>query len=226
MYWSQGADDPNMPDLNKRCVSKWKELNSDWEINILDEGSIKDYIPKYFDILGEAKHKRNLVAKSELIRLLLLEKYGGVWSDASVYPMEPLSTFVPKILNETGFFAYRFMKRIHRREIASWFLMTSKPSHSLINHWAREFTNDFLNCGEKWNTGKTGEEVKDPSNYFEVHAALTRLYDNYEEIRKTIDGMVQISEHIPHSRLAEWQKPIDSYMYKRPILKNANIKEA
>lgn len=21
MYWSQGADDPNMPDLNKRCLS-------------------------------------------------------------------------------------------------------------------------------------------------------------------------------------------------------------
>jgi len=216
MCWFQGENDTGMPPLNQECIKKWRQLNPGWQVNILSNKTIANYVPKYFDIIKESKFDRNLVAKSELIRLLLLNQYGGIWADASVYPMLPLDHFIYNILNDTGFFAYRFKKRSYRREIASWFLAANSQRHYLIKAWLDEFIDDFLFGPLDWNTGKIRGNVVNPSKYFEAHKALTRLYDRDDRIKYTIDNMVQIDEKIPHSALSDWSNRLPSYLYKRP----------
>jgi mannosyltransferase OCH1-like enzyme len=55
--------------------------------------------------------KRSFAYQSDLLRLLLLNKYGGVWADASLIPTTPLNTIIIKE---------------KCRETVSWFLTTNK----------------------------------------------------------------------------------------------------
>ena len=206
MCWFQGED--NLNGLNKKCVSRWKELNPDWQVNILSDQTISDYVSEYFDIVNNSRLKRSPQAKSDLLRILLLSKYGGVWVDASVYPMLPLSNFYNKIVNDTGFFAYRFIPRggygSRLCETSSWFLCVTKKNHYLIEKWKESFIKNFINY-KKW-------------PYYTFHETLTYLYDADEKIKHIINNMVQVSEKIPHSAMGpQYAHRIeDSFVYKRP----------
>ena len=48
MCWFQGNND--MPELNRICIRRWKELNPDWNVIILNYDNIKEYVPKFFKI--------------------------------------------------------------------------------------------------------------------------------------------------------------------------------
>ena len=45
MCWFLGEDHPSMPTLNRECIKRWKQLNTDWQINVLSDETIKDYVP-------------------------------------------------------------------------------------------------------------------------------------------------------------------------------------
>lgn len=212
MSWLQGLCDPHIPKLNLDCINRWKDLNPDWKVNILSNKTIVDYVPEYFEIIKNSP-KRLPQACSDLVRILLLSKYGGVWVDASVYPMKPLSDFYHDIVNESGFFSYRFIPRgsydaRKMCETVSWFLCTNQPNHYLIEAWKEQFIKRFKTYNE-W-------------PYFTFHETLTFLYDNDMKIKKTINEMVEINEQIPHSAQHRWKDRIESYMYKRPVLDQIN----
>lgn len=206
MCWFQG-EDAEMPRLNRVCIDRWKKLNTDWQVNILSKETISDYVPEYDDIVKNSPY-RSLAAKSDLLRILLLSKFGGVWADASLYPMLPLEDFIPDIINDVGFFTYRFMRRSlskrGNRETVSWFLCVDRANHPLINLWKKAFVDKFQNL-KKW-------------KYFAFHEALCELYDNDNQVKFIIDNMIQISEAIPHSAVRDWKKRKNSYVYKRPNL--------
>jgi len=202
--WFQGANDPNMPGLNKKCIERWKNFNKNHEVIILDNESISKYSPEYFKIIKQSP-TRTLAAKSDLLRILLLSKFGGTWVDSSVYPMMPLSDFYDNIVNETGFFSYRFNPRSLNRETVSWFLCVEHPSNYIIKAWRDKFIYYFKESSS-W-------------TYFKFHETLSELYDTDHKVKSTINQMVQISEKAPHSAtgLYNWGDRKTSYMYKRPV---------
>lgn len=209
MCWFQGEDHSGMPELNRNCIKRWKELNTDWKVNVVSAATIPNYVPEYFDIVKNSP-RRSFPAKSDLLRILLLSKFGGIWVDASVYPMLPLKDFTPDILNDVGFFTYRFIPRSlsekGNRETVSWFLCVDRANHPLINLWKESFVEKFKNF-RKW-------------KYYTFHETLAELYDSDPEVKLTIDNMVQIDQSIPHSAWMNWNNRKDSYVYKRPNFQN------
>jgi hypothetical protein len=208
MCWFQGESDSSLPPLNRECIKRWRELNPDWKVNVLSQRTISNYIPEFFDIV-KISPWRSFAAQSDLLRLLLLEKYGGVWVDASAYPMIPLSDFYDKIVNNTGFFTYRFFPRrvsfkVGHRETVSWFICVDKPNHYIIEKWKTKFITEFKN-NKHW-------------KYFTFHETLTDLYGEDRRVKYIIENMIQISADIPHSAIPNWENRKDSYMYKRPKL--------
>lgn len=213
MCWFQGIDDKSIPELNQLCIKKWKELNPDYNVNILTNGTISDYVPEYFEIIKNSPPRAN-PAKSDLLRILLLSKYGGVWVDASVYPVLPLSEYYHDIVNQTGFFTYRFKPRSidkHKgdRETVSWFLCADKPSHYLIESWKIKTVENFK--FKQW-------------KFYKFHETLCHLYDEDERVKHIIDNMTQLDATIPLSACkgtgGNWETRLKpSYMYKRPVLK-------
>lgn len=70
-------------------------------------------------------------AKSNLVRIALLHRYGGVWADATTFPVQPLDTWIDAHC-ATGFFA--FDKPVPQRPLATWFL-AAHPGNSLLGKW-------------------------------------------------------------------------------------------
>lgn len=217
MCWFQGIDDKSMSKLNQLCFKKWKELNSDYCVNILTHDTISDFVPEYFEIVKNSPN-RSFASKSDLLRILLLSKFGGTWADASVYPMKPLSEFLSEVLNDTGFFAYRtFQYSIKDCVTSSWFLVVDKKEHYLVERWKSEFIRKFM-ADNEW--------PSNPGNirngYFTFHNTLAELYTSDQKIRDIIDNMVQIDTKIPHSARHNRKKEV-SFVYKRPDIEYVNI---
>jgi hypothetical protein len=211
MCWFQGETDKNMPLLNQECIKRWKTLNPDWEVKVLSEDTISDYVPEFFDVKSKNGKLHPPNVRANLLRKMLLSKYGGMWVDASLYPMIPVSEFYDKIVNETQFFSYRFFPRKEDkdgiREIENWFLVAKEPHNYLLDVWLEEYKKFISSVGPK--------QSRRP--FYRDHMTLCELYDTDEKIKYIVDNMIQISEEIPHSRRKpDDRKVYESFVYKRP----------
>ena len=223
MAWLQGEEDESLPPLNKTCIQRWRNLNPTWDVNILSEETISDYVPEYWDIIKSSPNahwrrwgrRARSAHKTDLLRLLLLDKYGGVWADASLYPRLPLDDFWKEIMNETGFFAYRYLPRSYgpmgRRDTCVFFLCSDGPNNYLIRRWKENFTDAFrLPHKDKHNKGRG-------FIYFTMAQTLCDLYDSDPKVKDIMDNMVLLKHDPVHSALANWkERNLSSYMYKRP----------
>ncbi len=102
MMWLQGLE--QAPPLVKQCYASWKALNPDWKIVFLDETNFREYVDDLEIILGDNKGAQ-IQARSDIIRISLLAKYGGVWIDATCFCRAPLDSWLPEYAR-SGFFAF------------------------------------------------------------------------------------------------------------------------
>lgn len=137
MLWLQGED--KAPFIVKHCIASWRRENPDWELIVLDQSKIHDYIS--LDIPRENFEAMDLVKQSDLIRLLLLEQHGGVWADATVFCMKSLNDWIYDCL-ESGFFA--FHQPGPDRVISTWFLASHK-NNALCAEFRKRFQSFFTN---------------------------------------------------------------------------------
>jgi len=160
ILWFQGIE--HAPDLVKRCVDSWKKHNSNWNIIFIDNANIKDYIcvNDYIDV--ENKHIE-LCHLSDIIRGLLLQKYGGVWADATTFCNKPLDDWLPFHMNE-GFFV--FEKPCPERIISNWFIYAEKDSY-IMNTWS-DATIDYY------------REHDHAEDYFIHHSLFAQLHHSDE----------------------------------------------
>lgn len=82
--WFQGIE--QAPDLVKACVESAGRTMSDREIILLTEENLEQYV-EFPDYIMEKRNKGIIPPAqfSDLLRLELLCKYGGLWIDATVY---------------------------------------------------------------------------------------------------------------------------------------------
>jgi len=181
MFWDKGEN--NIKDkYNKLCVEYWRKLNPDWKVNVLDDTTVSKFIP---DIVNYDHLTVQL--KSDLIRVKLLNKYGGVWADASTLPMKRLTGNIDNITRDDVFF-YRYFKRCHKTNIyvSSWFIVAKQPNNYLINKLDEGFSKK---C-----------QTKDELPYFSFHYTLGGLYKTDKRIKNSIDKL-KISQNLSHSVL-------------------------
>lgn len=124
-YWHSG--EAEAPPLVRTCIDSWRERNPRWEVVVLDEGSAAGR-------LGGTKPPANARAFANLLRLELLAREGGAWTDATVLCARPLDDWLPACLEQEGFFAFRHLAG--DRPLASWFL-ASRPGDRTARVWAR-----------------------------------------------------------------------------------------
>jgi hypothetical protein len=142
-YWHQGFEDA--PQVVKPCVEQWKYLNPDWEVRFIDQDNMYDFIDPP-DINKETLDQIPLAVSSDLFKLQLLIKYGGVWVDATTFPIVPLDEWLIDKMDAGYFFFY---KPGRDRLISSWFIASEKNNltlkllyENLIKYWN---TNTFKN---------------------------------------------------------------------------------
>ena len=137
ILWFQGYVDA--PYCVKEVIDSWSNHNPDWQIILLTEKNISDYVNL------PIKNNATLQAKSDILRLKLLSTYGGVWADATLLCMKPLATWIYKMVKPVGFWMYH--GRDNGKGPCSWFIISSKYS-PLIQKWNILCENYWLNREE------------------------------------------------------------------------------
>ena len=132
IYWSQGWE--SAPELSKRCKTSWVKHNPDWKVIALDDQNLSNYI----SIDERLKTHINKTAFSDIVRVNILARYGGVWVDATNYCTKPLNNWLPPLM-QSGFFAFSRKKTT----ISSWFIaaeqdsvLIKKMQHFVNQYWA------------------------------------------------------------------------------------------
>jgi hypothetical protein len=127
--WLQGVD--RAPATVRMCLARWATLNPEYELRILQQDDVGELLA------GVAIDHRLLPpqALSDLLRARVLLARGGVWVDASAYPVRPLRDWLPKFTRRGGFFA--FDKPELDRPLSSWF-MAAPGGHVLLERWWQE----------------------------------------------------------------------------------------
>jgi hypothetical protein len=104
--------------------------NPGWEITVLNGDSLCDWAdPALCQARAQSLSLNHL---SDLARLNLLTRYGGVWADATCYCMKPLDEWLPAQL-ESGFFA--FANPGPDRVMSSWFLASQAGGYIPRRMW-------------------------------------------------------------------------------------------
>jgi mannosyltransferase OCH1-like enzyme len=91
--WLQGEE--NAPLLVKRCVASIRQNANDYKVVVLTQETISKYVevPEYI----ERKHQQGLIPHAhytDIVRLMLLIRYGGIWIDSTILLTGKLSPYV------------------------------------------------------------------------------------------------------------------------------------
>lgn len=124
--WFQGISEA--PLVVKKCYESWQKYNPDWEVIFLDENNLKNYIT--FSLPQEKRSQLSKSHQSDLIRLELLSKYGGVWADSTSLCRLGLDDWLEGY-SQSGFFCF-----IHETRgygwIFNWFFAAEKSNPIVV----------------------------------------------------------------------------------------------
>lgn len=123
--WAQG--EAAAPPIVRMNFDRWRRLNPDFEFRVLtqtDLDELQSRLPAIENI--------TIQSKSDVLRLHLLSGVGGVWVDASVFPVVPLRTWIDDAIHNDNFFAFARPEEVS--PLSSWFLAAT-PESQLIKKW-------------------------------------------------------------------------------------------
>ena len=92
--WWQGEE--SMPDIVKACYRSVLMHADRHPVRLITEHNYRDYVTiPTFILEKQQKREIDLTHFSDILRMLLLKKYGGIWVDATVLiPVKGLDSFV------------------------------------------------------------------------------------------------------------------------------------
>ncbi len=133
-YW-----DNNTPPIITRIIEERVQAMPDWNIRLLTEATIKNYIdlstaPNGYDKL-KPQHK------ADWIRLKLLEKYGGLWLDSSIIVNNGSAIneiYEDAVSRRAELVSFTMAKPTHEEYIENWFIMAPLRSR-VIRDWLTEY---------------------------------------------------------------------------------------
>lgn len=199
--WLQGIE--NAPDLVQKCFESVKNNLTDREIIVITSSNMTQYVefPDY--IIKKWRDGRiTNTHLTDLLRLELLIKYGGMWLDATVFCSTP-SKDIPDYFFDSDLFFFQSLKpgRDGKATYISSWLMSAKSNNKILTA-ARDL------CYEYW---KNENEMKD---YFLLHDFISIVLDKYTDEWKKI---IPRDNSTPHILLLRLFDPFDKNIWSSII---------
>lgn len=190
--WMQGEE--NAPDLVKACIGSARKKLKEYDIILLTESNISDYITFPEHIIK--KYNEGKISKthfSDILRIAILCKYGGLWLDATVFCTD--GEFADRIIN-LPLFLYKVMNLDQNDEEAimasSWLISAKSNNHILM------LTRDILY--RYW------EKHDYLINFFLVHLCFALAA---KENREEWDSIPMYNNRSPHTLMFELANPFN-----------------
>ena len=192
--WLQGEE--NLPLLARCCYNSWKMNAGAYKITFIDEKNYSDYveIPQYIYEKFKAG-KMKPAHFTDVIRINLLERYGGLWLDATILMTEPLENY--KKLLKLPFFTQKFTHEKNNEHpitksfaayssYARWggFIQGSSVLHNPLFAFMKDFYNEY------W---RDFDEIID---YVLMDFMIDIAYDNIPAVKREIDEVPINNENV------------------------------
>lgn len=164
MYWAQGWGDCKQcaREVHHQIAFSWLLQNDKWNMVLLDDTNLENWLDVAalpgLNVTKNAQYQ----AKSDIVRVALMNTYGGVWVDATIATGAPLEEWL-RVDPLTKFFGFRYP---HGYQCASYFLAAA-PGSMIVSKWANASNNYWKNLNVF---------TVDVDNYFWVHHLFGELF--------------------------------------------------
>jgi hypothetical protein len=170
-------DNPELPEIIKDCKRNWKKFAPNYNIKFLNKNNIENYVDMPINWKNLPVYRQ-----SDVLRLKLLEKYGGIWMDASILLFENPDNFV-------GGDITLFTSPLTNQDdpiYENWFIASTK-GNILIKTWINEVLYAIKNEDEY--VASCSDYNIDLLNYYTptyliCHLALRNIYDQHKDLFK------------------------------------------
>jgi len=184
-FWEENPSSASESDKNllADCLASWKKYCPGWTIRILNYSNYTDWVPS--ELLPKNFSDLTFTFQSDIIRLVLLFKYGGLWVDATYEFLENikwLEDLVGGRHNNTD--CYGFFNNIVFPE--NHFLYCNAPGNASVNNWLATvvsmaaYSPDFSKS-PVYETPGVLEKISRP-NYFMSYAAYMHCAHNADKL--------------------------------------------
>ncbi len=179
--WFQKLE--NAPDIVRACINSVKKIFKDREIIIITDDNIMDYVtfPKYI----MEKRKKGIINNahfSDLLRLRLLNQYGGLWLDSTVL----VTGNVNNEFWENELFCFKEISLFKKEELpicaSNWLIYATTNNEILL------LTEKLLY--EYWKRELYAE------NYFIFHLFFSMATKRFKEEWDRVPTFSNINNHI------------------------------
>lgn len=190
--WFQGME--SAPELVQKCYESVRKNLPNHEIILITSDNMNDYVSFPNFILD--KWKRGQISHThmtDLLRLELLIKYGGLWLDATVFCS---GGQIPDYMTEADLFFFQSLKPGrdgHASYISSWFIVAKSNNKLLMaaralcyaywkensSMWDYFLLHDFMSIVLDYYPDEWKKIV--PRDNATPHILLLRLFDQYDE---------------------------------------------
>ena len=169
LLWYAGLS--SAPQLIVDVAQSWVVQNPGWDVRVVNTTSLAVYLPgARLEYPGMTPQ-----ARSDLIRLRLLDSHGGVWADATLLCLASLDAWLPSAMQPSGFWMYhgagwpppKPVTRENTRYPASWF-MASEAGAPLTAAWRAE-------AERFWSARDSAAASEQPVPYFWMDALFRDL---------------------------------------------------
>lgn len=192
--WFQGME--QAPKLVRKCIRSVEKNLSASDVVLITENNMMRYV--FFPDYIMKKWKSGQITHThmtDLLRIALLTKYGGMWLDATVLCTE-YQDKIPKYFFDSDLFFYQCLKPGrdgHANYISSW-LMSAKSNNKVLmatkylceEYWKENtkmldyfLLHDFISIALDYYKDDWAKIV--PRDNATPHELLLRLFDQYDE---------------------------------------------
>ena len=190
MFWAQGW--ARAPPLARACAASWGRLNPSWELRLLSTANLSAFSAEPSEAHGYAFRPPEESAHfSDLVRVELLRRHGGLWADASLLPIKPIESWLPRLLPEQGFWAVRGGAT---QTVSSWLLYAPRPGALVLEMLTAALRQFWRVPRPDPGAGNTGHPC-----YFSWHLLLRCLVGTYAGVALELERMprLQAGEAVP-----------------------------
>lgn len=198
-YWAQGVE--LAPPIVSACQRQLKKFLPKDSLIMLSERDIGNFVVVP-DVIKQKLGTRSAFF-SDILRLLLLSKYGGTWIDSTCYLTGPINTAHSS--SEGSFTAFRIGSP---STLSVWYLKSRNDSW-IIHTWKEAMLTYWENHDEE-------------TNYFIFHHVFEALYRLDSKFKTERDTVKQLPSSLPHEWYFKLGDDFDPTLFE-DICKASNI---
>lgn len=176
--------DGDIPEIITNCINTWKKHNPSYEIIILNKQNLSQYLPEVnFSSMKNIDSPEHF---SDMVRVHILAKEGGIWSDSSIICLKPFD-WIQELQNKeksefVGFYIDSFTIDKYKKKtpvVENWFFACVKGSEFVC-----DWRDEYLRVTKFENRTKYIEDIKESnvnvqnipvSEYLAMHLSAQKV---------------------------------------------------